>query len=170
MDQSFEIRKSGIAGNGAFAIRMIPKGETVCFLTGESCNLDEMIRRVNEGLESPADPLQVDLEEYLDLDELPRTFNHSCSPNAFVRGRNELTAMCDIGAGEEIVFDYSTTMNDNERKIADAGRELWTCECACGSDRCRGTIDQFRTLPEASRTFYVRNGYMPDFMLKVFGR
>lgn len=167
--QNIEIRESPISGAGVFARERIPTGETVCFLTGESCTLDEMIRMVNAGLEAASDPLQVDIEEYLDLDELPRTFNHSCSPNAYVRGRNELVAMWDIGEDEEIVFDYSTTMNDNVQKILDAGRELWTCECACGSDRCRGKIDQFRTLPEDTRDSYIRNGYLPDFMLKIFG-
>jgi len=75
----------------------------------------------------------------------------------------------DIVQGEEITYDYSTTMNDNEEKIKKAGRELWTCKCSCGSKSCRGVIDQFKTLPEETKRFYTVNKYMPDYMLGVFG-
>lgn len=139
-----------------------------CF-TGELCSLDEIIKRVNEGKEEPSDPLEVNDDEYLDLDETSRTFNHSCSPNAYVRGKSELVAIRDIKKEEEITYDYSTTMNDNEEKIVNAGRKLWTCKCNCGSKNCRGIIDQFKTLPTAVRKFYVSNKFMPDFMLRVFG-
>lgn len=166
--EKFLIKKSAIAGNGVFAGASIKKGERICFLTGEACTLDEIIRRVNAGTEAPSDPLLISDEEYLDLDEPSRTFNHSCDPNGFVRGENELIALRSIPAGEEITYDYSTTMDDNEEKIRKAGRTLWTCECHCGSARCRGIIDQFKTLPKAAREFYIRNKLMPDFMLRKF--
>ena len=168
MDDLFEIRKSEIAGNGVFALKKIANGQTICFLTGELCTLDEVIKRCNEGKEEPSDPLEVEDEEYLDLDEVSRTFNHSCNPNSYIRGKNELVALKDIKIGEEITYDYSTTMNDNEEKIKKAGRELWTCKCHCGAKNCRGIIDQFRTLPKKIQNFYVRNKFMPDFMLKHF--
>lgn len=167
--QNFIIKKSNIAGNGVFANEEIQKGQTIYFLNGELCSLDEVIKRVNEGKEEPSDPLEVDDDEYLDLDEVSRTFNHSCNPNSFIRGKNELVAMQDIKKGEEITYDYSTTMNDNEEKIVSAGRELWTCKCNCGSKNCRGIIDQFKTLPKEIKQFYINNKFMPEFMLKVFG-
>ncbi len=169
MEQDFTIKKSNIAGNGVFANKEIPKGKTICFLSGELCSLDEVIKRVNEGKEEPSDPLEVDDEEYLDLDEVSRTFNHSCNPNSFIHGKNELIALWNIKTGEEITYDYSTTMNDNEEKIVSAGRELWTCKCNCGSENCRGIIDQFKTLTKEIQQFYISNKFMPDFMLKVFG-
>lgn len=168
MNQDLEIRKSKIAGNGVFTNKKISKGETIHFLNGELCSLEEVLRRVNEGKEEESDPLGIDEEKYLDLDEVSRTFNHSCNPNAYIRGKNELVAMRDINEGEEITYDYSTTMNDNEEKITNAGRELWTCKCNCGSENCRGIIDQFKTLPKERQDFYVSNKFMPDFMLRVF--
>src|SRR3989338_8246582 len=168
MDDLFEIKKSKIAGKGVFAIKKIAKGQTICFLNGELCNLDEIIKRCNEGKEEPSDPLEVEDEEYLDLDEISRTFNHSCNPNSYIRGKNELIALRDITILEEITYDYSTTMNDNEEKIKKAGRSLWTCRCNCGSKTCRGIIDQFKTLPKKIQDFYTNNKFMPDFMLKHF--
>lgn len=168
MNALFEIRKSKISGKGVFAIKKIAKGQTICFLIGELCSLDEIIKRCNEGKEEPSDPLGVEDEKYLDLDEVSRTFNHSCNPNTYVRGKNELVALRDIKIWEEITFDYSTTMNDNEEKIKKAGRTLWTCKCHCGSKNCREIIDQFKTLPQNIRDFYIRNKFMPDFMLKTF--
>ena len=168
MNDLFEIRKSKIAGNGVFALKKIAKDQTICFLTGELCSLDEIIKRCNEGKEEPSDPLGVEDEKYLDLEEVSRTFNHSCNPNSFIRGKNELVALKDIKIGGEITYDYSTTMNDNEEKIKKAGRELWTCKCHCGVKNCRGIIDQFKTLPKEKQNFYICNKFLPDFMLKHF--
>lgn len=163
-----KIKNSKIAGRGVFTNKFILRGERICYLEGETCSLDEMIKRVEEGKEEASDPLGIDDEIYLDLNELSRTFNHSCDPNAFIRGKNELVALRNIKKGEEITYDYSTTMNDNERKIKKAGRELWTCKCHCNSKECRGIIDQFKTLPAEKRKFYIKNKLVPDFILKEF--
>lgn len=125
-----------------------------------------MIYRVKTGRENPADPLNIDYEEYLDLDEIPRTFNHACSPNAFIRGKNELVTLCPIKVGEEITFDYSSTMVENVEKINQAGIGVWSSTCHCGSPQCRGKIDQFQTLPNHIQQFYVQNGFLPDFVLR----
>jgi hypothetical protein len=165
---NFEIRNSPIAGNGVFAKREFKKGEQICFLIGERISLEEMIKRADEKREEPSDPLQIDFETYIDLDEIPRTFNHSCDPNTYIRNENELVALQDIQKGEELVFDYSTTMYDNIEKILKAGREIWTCKCNCGSNKCRGIIDQFKTLPRETQKFYLSNKYAPDFILRAF--
>lgn len=168
MTTSFAVKGSHISGSGVFATKEFKKGETIHVLDGESCSLEEVLKRVDAGIENESDPLGVDEEEYLDLDEISRTFNHSCDPNAFIRGRSELVAIRDIEKGEEITYDYSTTMDDNEEKIVKAGRELWTCECSCGSEKCRGVIDQFKTLPLEVQQYYIENRFMPDYMLMKF--
>ncbi len=169
MSEYFVVKKSNIAGKGVFANKEIKKGRTICFLTGELCSLDEMLKRVSSGKEGSSDPLGIDNEKYLDLEEIPRTFNHSCEPNSFIRGKNKLIAIHNIKEGEEITYDYSTTMNDNKEKINAAGMRLWTCTCRCGSKNCRGIIDQFKTLPPKTQRYYVSHKFMPDFMLKKFG-
>ena len=158
-EQNFIIKKSSISGSGVFNDKEIKKGQTICFLTGELCTHDEIMKRINEGKEMLSDPLEVSDEEYLDLDEIPRTFNHSCNPNSYIRGKNELIALFDISAGEEITYDYSTTMNDNSN---------WTCTCNCGGKDCRGIIAPFRSLSKKFQQFYVSNKFMPNFLLKKF--
>jgi hypothetical protein len=165
---TFNIKDSKISGNGVFSTKDILKGQTICFLEGEICTIDEIIIRIDNGKENLADPLQINDDKYIDLEETPRTFNHSCNPNAFIRGNNELVAIKNIKTGEEITYDYSTTMNDNEDK---KNKELvmWTCKCNCGADNCRKIISQFKTLPEKTRDFYIKNKFLPDFMLRKFG-
>lgn len=162
------IKKSKIAGKGVFTTTRILKGKRICFLTGKLYSLEDMLEFVRVGKEAGSDPLGVDDEKYLDLDELPRSMNHSCNPKAFIRGKNELIALRNIAAGSEITYDYSTTMNDNKQKINAAGQRLWTCRCNCGSKICRGKINQFKTLPLKRQVYYIRNRYAPDFILKAF--
>lgn len=170
MSKSIIIKESIIAGNGIFANDNITKGSRIFLLEGELCNLDEIMKRVSDGSEERSDPLGVDEEMYLDLNEISRTFNHSCDPNAYVKGKSELIAIRDILVGEEITYDYSTTMSDNKEKIEKAGGKLWKHECNCKSINCRKIIDQFITLPKERQIFYLSNKFMPDFMLKKFGK
>ena len=167
MDLSFlKIKKSKIAGNGIFSDKEIEEGQSICFLEGELISLDEVIKRCNDGKEEHSDPRGIDNEEYLDLNDLSRTFNHSYNPNTFVKNKNELIALRKIKKREEITYDYSTTMDDNEEKIKKAGRTLWSCKCNCGASNCREKIDQFKTIPREIQEFYIKNKLMPDFMLK----
>lgn len=168
MAEDFVVKKSKISGNGVFANREYKTGETICSFRGELCSLDEIIKRANEGREHPSDPLQVDTEEYLDLEEEYRNFNHSCEPNSFIRYRNELVALHDIKDGEEITFDYSATMDDNEEKVIRAGRKMWVGKCNCGSEKCRSVIDQFKTLPKHLKDYYLKSHLTSDFIAKKF--
>lgn len=63
-----------------------------------------------------------------DLDD-SEMFNHSCNPNAGVKGQNILVGRKDIKAGEEICFDYETTDFQGLNII-----------CKCDSKNCRGEI------------------------------
>lgn len=81
-----------------------------------------------------------------------RFVNHSCQPNCemqkwSVNGqfRMALFALRDIGAGEELTYDYNFSLfNPAEGQ-----------ECKCGSETCRGVIggksQRVRQLPETGR-------------------
>lgn len=69
-----------------------------------------------------------------------RYLNHSCEPNAFIRGV-ELVAREDIPAGVEITFDYNTTEWDMSHPFT----------CLCGSPSCVGTVRGYRHLDTAGR-------------------
>jgi len=69
-----------------------------------------------------------------------RFLNHSCRPNAVLRGR-EFVALRPIEPGDEVTFDYNTT----EYEMA----EPFTCECGACDGRLVGG---FVRLSPAERT------------------
>jgi SET domain-containing protein len=162
-----EIKKSGIAGRGVFAAQATKKGQRIHIMRGKRMTMRQMFRAVDGGLENSADPLLIGDDLYLDLDELSRSFNHSCNPNVYVRGKCSLVALKNIGVGEEVTYDYSTTMVDGDL-IKSLGHPVWSCRCKCGARNCVGRIDQFQRLPARRRAFYVKNRYAPDFVLRKF--
>lgn len=161
---SFEIRLSKIAGKGVFATRKIKKGERICFMLGDELHSDEVDKKINSGIEVVGDPFQISDDFFIDLEEPFRTINHSCSPNAFIRGKNELVALRDINEDEEITYDYSLIMWE-----ADDG-EQWTCECKCGLANCRKVIEQFYKLPREKQKKHIKEKTLPDFILEKVGR
>ena len=166
-EDNLEIRKSNISGKGVFAKKLIKKGEKICFMEGEEVSVEECIRRIKEGIEKDGDFLQVDNEKYIDMKESNRCINHSCNPNAFIRGKNELVALKDINKGEEIAYDYSTTMWEDKDEIKkELGTDAWTMKCKGGSKNCRKIIDQFYLLPKDLQKYYIKNKLAPDFILK----
>ncbi|TAF34944.1 MAG: SET domain-containing protein [Cytophagales bacterium] len=164
----FKVENSPIAGMGCFALASIAKGETVYRMTGEPADFETLLALVLQGKEAPSDPLQIDIGSYLDLEEVSRSFNHSCNPNLFLRGTTELVALRDINVGEEMTYDYSTTMHYDLEQLQANKQESWTCTCCCGADNCRGIIDEFKSLPEARKTYYLENSFVPDYILRLF--
>lgn len=70
---------------------------------------------------------------------LDNYLNHSCSPNVgFTAGDLRLFALRDIQAGEELLWDYSTSMNE-------AG---WSLPCFCGAANCRSRIQSYCDLTQ----------------------
>lgn len=162
---------STIAGVGLFAQRDFEPGQRICRLSGTLHSLAEVVAEPDDGRFSGADVLGVDDGWYLVLDELHRCFNHSCDPNAAVVGtgdRVEMIAIRDVRSGDEVTFDYSTTMADDEETIVAAGHSLWRCTCRCGAGNCRGEIDQFATLTPERQRRYLDRGWAPDFVLRAF--
>jgi hypothetical protein len=85
--------------------------------------------------------LHVDLPAGYGLEESMDQFywyfmNHSCEPNAVIRGRR-LVALKSIEPYQGIRFHYNTT----EYELAEP------FDCRCGSNRCEGQIRGFRFLP-----------------------
>ena len=61
-------------------------------------------------------------------------FNHSCEPNAGIKGQIFLTAMRDIKAGEEVTFDYAMTLARTKHA------KPYRMNCLCGKALCRKII------------------------------
>jgi hypothetical protein len=85
-----------------------------------------------------------------------RFLNHSCSPNSGfkIRGKEaRLVAIKDISAGDEVTFDYSTTMH----------KDKWSLKCNCGNRKCRGLITNFDTLTKSLQNRYKKLGIVPRY-------
>jgi SET domain-containing protein len=155
-----EIRDTGQYGRGVFALENIAKGTVIHVLGGETISLNDFVQRVNSGTENPNDPLQVGMRTYIDCDDLSRSFNHSCDPNAGLRKRSELFALRPILKGEQITFDYSATIAPT----------LWKMSCHCGSENCRKIIGDVRSIPHAQLAKYKRLGAIQRYMKTLFGK
>lgn len=79
-----------------------------------------------------ANSIQVDDDAYLVPPRLVAGdhVNHSCEPNAGLRGDRTLVARVDIAAGDEITYDYATSDGSPYDEFV----------CRCGSTACRGAV------------------------------
>jgi len=144
--------RHGTHGRGVFAEDPIPAGALIAFFSGP------FLRYAETSATTYA--LQIAPDLYIGesggVDDL---FNHSCDPNAGVRisGTSaELRAIRDIVPGEEIAFDYSTTLDEGD----------FTMPCRCGSPLCRGLIGDGRDLPQTVWERYLTMGILPDYVVQ----
>jgi uncharacterized protein len=139
-------------GRGVFAGRDFAAWDEILRFSGPRISFAEALAKG----EKQANPLQIDDEEYLDI-EPPGVFvNHSCEPNAGIVEDRVLVALRPILRGEEIRFDYSTTMWE----------DMWTMECRCGSSRCRGVVRDFPDIPPEVQAEYLGLGVVQGFIVR----
>jgi hypothetical protein len=136
-DPRLEIRAAGAKGRGVFTRLAITNGSPILSLGGRLLPTKDL---TDDLLVLQLGP---DLWLCSDGSLLDDMINHSCDANAgFLEGTPALYALRDIAAGEEICWDYSTS-------ISEPG---WTLACHCGSARCRGVIRPWDELSPADRT------------------
>jgi SET domain-containing protein len=156
------IDQSQIHAIGTFADSDISKGSLVRVLSGDIVDFKEIIRRIKAGKLNADDPLQISDELFVDLDSDSLAVNHSCNPNAGVRHQNELVALRDVIAGEEITFDYSSTVSS---RVSAKG---WSMNCNCGAANCRSRLGNVLTIPLAQLEFYANSNGLQDYILEEF--
>jgi hypothetical protein len=118
----FEVRQTPDMGRGVFVKAPIRHGTKLVACQGWLARTD--------ALDDEWHAMQVGPELWLCSagDCLDECINHGCDPNAgFVTGEPVLYALRDIAAGEQITWDYSTS-------IAELG---WRLDCRCGATTCR---------------------------------
>lgn len=149
MSEKVYIGKSPF-GVGVFAKVLIEPRETIIFLNGALIGFEETQRPQGEYA------VQIGPDEYVDPIRPGRYLNHCCEPNAgFIEGI-KLIALDYIQPGEEVVFDYSTTMLERS----------WELDCLCGAAKCRGRIQDFDHLPASLQRRYLDLGIVQDFILE----
>ncbi len=147
------VRQSGQHGKGAFASGPIQKGEAIIVFSGPVLHRSE--------IDFGDYHLQIGEALYLGPSGVADDYiNHSCHPNAGFRGGLTLFALRDIAVHDEITWDYSTAIDEEDF----AG-----FPCACGAPDCRGMVRSFRHLPEDLRLrlrplllSYLQARYFPD--------
>lgn len=125
-------KPSSIHGTGGFARQNIPAGTRVIEYVGEKISKQESLARCernNEYIFALSD--ECDLDGNVNWNPA-RFLNHSCAPNCEAQlevGRIWLVALRDIGAGEELTFNYGYDLEDYREH-----------PCGCGAIGCVGFI------------------------------
>lgn len=148
---SIEIRESKF-GKGLFATRDIDPGTLLCRVTGQKKELT--LAQTILLHEKESHYIQVDFDRYLLCDPPFLYSNHSCNPNCGVNARLEMSALKKIRAGEELFWDYSTSMLERH----------WTMKCSCGEKNCRKIITDFDLLPRELQEYYIRHRIVLPFI------
>lgn len=143
-------------GLGVFANAPILQGEEILRFTGPLIDLPAALALGDR----ECDPLQVGPQLYMAIGAPGVLVNHSCKPNAGIVDDSILIALRNIALGEEVFYDYSTTIDDDP----------WTFTCACGHDTCRGTIGEFRHLSDERREHYLRLRIVQTYIARQFTR
>jgi SET domain-containing protein len=141
--------KEGVAGRGVFAGERIARGAVVMVYGGP------VLRYAETTPQTLA--VQIGPDRYLGASGGYDDYvNHSCEPNCglVIEGmRVELVAMREIEEGEELYFDYSTTMDEDDFEMP----------CRCGAAACRGVVRDFKHLPEGVKRKYLELGVVPEY-------
>ena len=148
--QSVVVGRSAI-GRGVFAAQHFQPGQPILTIGGPVLAAPEMLALGPDR----AYALQIGPGEFLELTPPGRYLNHSCDPNAGILDGRMLIALRPIVPGEEIRFDYSTTMREDH----------WTMECRCGEYLCRRVVLDFHHLPPITQNRYLQLGIVQRFIV-----
>lgn len=108
-------RRSKVHGWGVFAVTPIPKNTRIIDYAGEKVSHQESLRRERRYMKHRHIwCFQIDRRWVRDAavgGNIARFINHSCRPNCYVRIVGDTIWICaarNIGAGEELTYDYCT--------------------------------------------------------------
>ncbi|MEK7400780.1 MAG: SET domain-containing protein-lysine N-methyltransferase [Gemmatimonadota bacterium] len=137
------MRRSAIQGRGVYARVDIPCGTRLIEYTGERISHAEADRRDDEERRKRHHTFLFILNSRTVIDarhggNISKYINHSCEPNCearFAGAHIWVHAIRDIGAGEELAYDYEYDWLPDYTV-----KDLAEYACRCGSERCRGTL------------------------------
>jgi len=142
---------------GIFSNKKFKKGDKIFEFNGSFFTFDQLPTPYNE-----VEDHYVQIEKDLYMGPSGKEddfFNHSCNPNSGLKINGKkvfLIAIKNIKKGEEITWDYSTTMDEDEFEMI----------CNCGSKKCRKIIRDFKHLPKYLKQKYIKLGIVPEYNLK----
>jgi uncharacterized protein len=108
LSKKVEGRARGDGERGIFVREFIRRSELIAVWGGKTMNLEELLQVPPEIRKRS---VQVDEDFYMvsAVESQGDWVNHSCEPNAGIRGQISLVAMRNIAPGEEVTFDYAMT-------------------------------------------------------------
>lgn len=142
-------------GKGMFTRVPISQNEIISKFEGDLFTCQEILKIGKDFLDCC---LQIDNDLYMKQKTLD-FINHSCNPNCWIQIKGQrafLVAFREIQKGEELTFDYSTTMDE----------DYWEMDCNCQSINCRKRIRDFKYLPEEIQENYIQKGIIPKYILE----
>ena len=138
-------------GKGIFAARNLSPGDVLMRITGTPLTFADTVALGSNESHS----MQIGLHDYI-LVQPPFLYsNHSCDPNCGINEHLELIAIRPVSKGEELTWDYSTSMLERH----------WTMKCHCGATRCRGIVKDFDRLPKAIQDEYLQQKIVLSFIV-----
>lgn len=155
------LKETTLKGLGVFTKReIIFAGEEILTISGEILDYDE----IEHGSQEDNIAIQVGERTYLGPSGgIDDCFNHSCNPNCGVRNISDsvvLIALREIAKGEELTFDYSTCMYEDN----------WEMDCRCGEASYRRRVRDFKYLPRELQDRYLNKAVVLDFIAAKYRR
>jgi len=130
------VQKSSINGKGLFILEGAKEGEFIHYVEGK--RVRKIPLNKTDGQIEMRNWYGISKSVWIDPEGTDFDFlNHSCEPNAAIKGTKSLVALRDIKAGGELTIDYSITDPD----------PLWEMKCACGASNCRKLIRSIESVP-----------------------
>lgn len=136
LSPKIEVKKSSVDKKGVFAKKPIGKGEIIS-ISGGSIVSEKEYRKLKKKRFKDIEHFAIKVADgfylvsgkdgELEADDF---YNHSCDPNAGIKGHLIIEAMKNIKTGEEITYDYAVT--DCEKTDG--------FKCSCGKKNCRGRV------------------------------
>lgn len=152
---TLKLGKSIIHGRGVFAARDYRRGERLLTIKGSLKQLS--VRTKKQSLSFP-NWIGYGNGVWIDPIDISRYLNHSCNPNAGVRGAVTIVALKRIRAGDEVMLDYSIVEGD----------ERWRMHCRCGAYNCRQVVGPIDSLPPHRFVEYLPN--IPTYFVQLYIR
>lgn len=141
-------------GKAVFAAKNYKKDDVILVFEGPIVSKSELPKNLHGKMDRF---VQIGINQYMGPSRTTDDYvNHSCDPNSGLKFTDFgllLIAIKPIKIGEEIAWDYSTTMHEDN----------WQMDCLCGSKKCRGVVKEFKHLPVSTKRRYKRLGILPKY-------
>jgi hypothetical protein len=142
-------------GKAVFATRDYKPDQVIVKFEGKIIDKDKIPKNMHGSSDRY---VQISKDKFMGPSKNTDDFiNHSCEPNCGLLFRDYgiiLVAIKNIKIGDEITWDYSTSIHNDS----------WKMKCKCLSKKCRGDIGEFKNLSKVVQTRYIRLGIVPDYI------